>query len=434
MAALRRLDLCALLDKATAATPSFPAGARPSMRQPFECWMGDLVFVTAIGFGQRNRISSSTRTIGAALAYVHQDVGCEIALPVSFKMALQFNQVVSKDGCGELTKLVASAAKVLANPDAVRAKPAWDACSALAATLDAEADKTKLVGNTAADCTDFAAEPTPVGISFAAFPGPSAESRTAKIGGTRVSIDEDADLCDIYWRQRPFDSRYAAAPDFQVLASSQAFGTTKADCDRSTALAEKLMEVLEKPPPTDTAPQRPLLYRPDEPDSPYLGACNYVDDPDPKGCQPYVEVPVPGAPAEIPDAVTDDADVQCALSVKAVGTRFGAGLTPVADSNNGTRCFFVEPQRRLQLTFSVSYGKVTDESDGKAVTVAGHPGYLWTDPDSFRYELSTTTELRGEATMTLVVAAGPATDAGPPKDADRKAQAALTDIVRAYFS
>jgi hypothetical protein len=122
------------------------------------------------------------------------------------------------------------------------------------------------------------------------------------------------------------------------------------------------------------------------------------------------------------------------LSARAVGAHFGTGLLPVAASDTGTRCVFVEPQRRVQLTFSVSLGKVSNESDGEPVTIAGHPGYLATDRSSFRFDLSSTSEPDGKGTLTLVVAAGPAVATGPPSGAQAKAEAVLADVVESHFS
>lgn len=430
-AALRQLDLCGLLDKANAASRAITTNTRPRRNNPFLCELTgsrSVVTTNAAPFDHQRRISSSTRTIGGAKAYVRPDSRCTISLPVSFTTALQFAQLPSNDDCGELTKLVGAAVKVLANPDSVRTTPAWTACAALAGALDEEPDKAKLVGYGPDTCMNPVDKADSVSIAIAQeLPPPSTKPRTTTIGRTRVSVYKLDDTCEAFWRQRSFDSRYAAKPDYQVQAVA-------VDCDQATALAESLMGVLAKPPTIDTAPQRPLLYRPDEPDNPYPGACASVDEIDPRRCEPYVEAPVPGKPAEIVRAAADDADVQCAMSAKAIGARFGAELTPVADSDNGTRCFFVEPQRQLQLTFSVAPGMVTNDLDGKSVTIAARPGYVSTDTKSFQYELSTTSELLGEAAVTLAVSGGPATEKGPPADADAKARSVLADIVRAYFS
>lgn len=429
-AALGELDLCALLDKANAASRAVPTNLRPQRNTPLFCDLEGTrsVVSAAVGsFDHERRISSLTRTIGGAKAYVRQDSRCTISLPVSFKSAIQFTQFPPND-CRELTKLVGAAVKVLANPDAVRTTPAWTACAALAAALDEEPDKAKLVSTGSGTCMNPVDKADSVSITVAHdFPPPSVKPRTMTIGRTRVSVYELDDTCEVFWRQRSFDSRYADKPDYQVQAVA-------VDCDQATALAESLIGVLAKPPTTDAAPQRPLLYRPDEPDNPYPGACAFVDELDPRKCEPYVEVPVPGKPAEIVRAAAADADVQCAMSAKAIGARFGAELTPVADSDNGTRCFFVEPQRQLQLTFSVAPGPVPNNPDGKPVTIAARSGYISTDTKSFQYELSTTSELLGDATIRLIVSGGPATEKGPPADADGKAQAVLADMVGAYFS
>ncbi|HEX6356018.1 hypothetical protein [Actinophytocola sp.] len=423
LAAVRQLDLCALLDKAKTVGPF--AGARPVARQPFECTLtgaAGLVTVTAIGIGHQNRIESAIRTIGGAKAYVKEGGGCYVSLPVSFTTALEFSQAPAP-GCADVTTLAAAAADALADPDSLQTKPVWDACTALADALDA--DETKLSGNGLADCTSA---PATASISFVDDLPPSDEQQPTQttIGGTQVRVYDEED-CVVSWRQEPFDVRYASTPDYPVVVRTP-------DCDTSKDLAESLMAVLEKAPPSDVAPQRPLLYRPDELDSPYPGACAYVDELDPNRCEPYVEVMVPDDPAEILRAANDDADVQCAMAVRSVGTRFGSKLVPVADSEAGTRCFFVEPERRLQLTFSLSHGKVVNDFDGKPVTIAGHPGFVTTDKASITYELSTATKLDGEGTVALSVSAGPATAEVLAPGTDENAESVLTDVLREYFS
>lgn len=428
LAAVRQLDLCALLNRVKVAGP-FPS-AVSVMRQPFECVLtggAGHVAVTVVGFGHQTRVESAARTVGGAKAYVKQGGGCHVYLPLSFTTALEFAQAPVSD-CADVTALADAAATVLAKPDTVRAEPVWDACTALAEALDA--GTAKLSGNGPADCTNHSREPTAASVSFADDLPPSDEERTPRpttIGGTQARVYEEEGNCEVHWRQRLFDGPYATTPDHQVVVRTP-------DCDTSQDLAESLTAVLEKPPPTDVAPQRPLLYGPDEPDSPYPGACAHVDEPDPDRCEPYAEVAVPGDPAAILRAATDDAHVQCALAVRPVGAAFGTELAPVADSAAGTRCLFVEPERRLRLTFSVSHGRVVDDSDGEPVTVAGHPGYRTTDATSLTYDLSTATRLDGEGTVTLTVATGPANAGTLAPGTDGKAESVLADVLREHFS
>jgi hypothetical protein len=421
LAAVRQLDLCALLDRAKAGGAF--AGGRPVARRPFECVLSgaaDLVAVSVTGIGHRTRVESVTRAVGGAKAYVEQGGGCYVHLPVSFTTALRFSQVPASN-CESLTGLAGAAVAALADPDAFRAEAVWDACTALADALDA--DEAALSGNGPADCTSR--EPK-ASISFADDHPPSGEQQTS-VGDTRVRVFEEAENCAVYWRQGPFDVRYAATTDYQVVVRTS-------DCDGATDLAESLMAVLEEAPPDSVAAQRQLLYQPDEPDSPYPGACAYVDELDPKRCAPYVEVAVPDGTAAVLGAATDDADVQCALAVRAVGAGFGSELVPVADSGAGNRCFFVEPKRQVQLTFSLAYGRVVDQFGGEPVTVAGHPGFVTSDSTSITYDLSTGTELDGEGNVTLRVSAGPANAGHLAPGTGGKAESTLADILRRYFS
>ncbi|HEY0448182.1 hypothetical protein [Actinophytocola sp.] len=436
LAALRRLDLCALLDKAMAATPQFPPDAEPTAHQPFQCRLDGMahpVTAAAVTMIHDTRLSLPVRAIGGAKAYVDQGTStCDVFLPVSFELAIQFSQMPqgqpNDETCRVVTTLATASAAALADPTAVQIEPRWDACSVLRDALGSEADEAKLVGNTFDDCTDFSHQPIPASISFADDFISTGQPRTETIGGKQVRIYAQDGSCDIYWRQGPFSSKYATEPDYQVLAITP-------DCDRSKALAESLMTVLGTAPPADVAPQRPLLYTPDEPDSPYPGACAYVDVSDPKRCKPYAEVPVPADPAKIPAAALADADVLCAVAVDAVATYFGTRLRPVAVSDAGTDCYFVEPERQIHLGFTIDGGPPRRDPGDRQASVAGHPGYVAADASQHEYRLSTSSKLDGHGTVTLAVTTGPVNSRSPlPTGTDKKTKAVLADILRTYFS
>lgn len=407
LAALRRVDLCEVL----AASSGLPAGAQPRAPRPFGCVVGS-ISVTVVGFGHQERLSVPTQVVGDAKAYVQAD-GCRVFLPVSFELAIEFSQPPGT--CQGLTELAAAAVTVLADPEAARVAPRWDACSVLGEALDTR-DRPKLAGNGLDDCTDHT---TGRSISFADDLVSTGEPRTATIGGKQVRIYEQDTSCDVYWRQGPFASRFA--PDYQVVAVAR-------DCDGSTALAESVMAVLAEPPPSGAEPQQPLFYAPDEPDSPWPGACAYAEGVSRPGrCEPHREVPVPDDIAK-----SFDAQVMCAVAVDAVGEHFGTQLLPVAVTDSGVNdCYFVEPERTIQLQFVVKSGPLSREPDDRDVTIAGHPGYV----TGHRYRLSTSRETDTQATVRLTVLTGPVVPADTPLPAgtDEKAEAVLADVLEKYF-
>ena len=410
LAALRQIDLCEVL----AAAPDLPAGAEPRASRPFGCGAGG-ISVKVVGFAHQTRLSLPTQAVGNVKAYVQAD-GCRVFLPVSFGLAIEFSQTPGP--CQVVTGLAASAVTVLADPETARVDPRWDACTALGEALDPE-DRSKLVGNGLDDCTDHTARRS---ISFADDLISEGEPRTATIGGKQVRIYEQDTSCDVYWRQGPFTSRFAPTPDYQVVAVAP-------DCDRSTALAESVMKVLAEPPPTGVAPQQPLFYAPDEPDSPWPGACAYAEGVSRPGrCAPHRAVPVPDDIAR-----SFDAQVMCAVAVDAVGEHFGTRLRPVAVTDSGVNdCYFVEPERTIQLQFVVKTGPLSREPDDRDVTIAGHPGYV----AGHRYRLSTSREADTQATVRLTVLTGPVVSADTPlpADTDEKAEAVLADVLAKYFS
>jgi hypothetical protein len=412
LAALRRIDLCEVLAAAMSETPGLPAGAEPRARQPFAC-VADGISAKAVSSTHETRLSLPSQDIGGARAYVREERdGCAVLLPVSFELAVEFSQVPGT--CQVVTGLTAAAVSVLADPEAARVDPRWDACTVLAEALGPDTDRAKLAGPGLDDCTDFSEAPSQASISFADGLPPAGQPRTATIGDTQVQIYEQETSCDLYWRQGP-------TPDHQVLVVTP-------DCDRSTALAESVLNVLAGQPPTDAQPQWPLFYARDEPDSPLPGACAYVDGVSAPGrCEPYREAPVPD---DIP--ASGDANVMCAVAVDAVAEQFGTRLRPVAVTDAGIDdCYFAAPERSIQLEFTVKPGPAAREPGDREVAIAGHSGFVVASGGSYRYQLSASRT----ATVRLTVRTGPviAADTPLPAGTDKKAEAVLTDVLREYF-
>lgn len=432
---LRRIDLCEVLDAAMTATSVLPAGARPRARQPFACvveGLPDPVSARVVSLTHKTRLSLPARAIGGAKAYVRGDRGaCTVYLPVSFELAVELSRRTDEaEPCRTVAELAAASVTVLADPDAARVDPRWDACTALAEAL--EPDRSELVGNELDDCADLS-DPARrmASISFAAGPPPTGRPRTATVGGTPVQVYEGDRTCEVHWRQKPLTSRFAPAPDYPVLL-------TTLDCARSTALAESVMKVLAEPAPAGGEARSPMFYAPDEPDSPLPGACAHVEGVSAPGrCEPYREVPVP-------DDVTDamhDANAMCAVSAEVVGEHFGSRLRPAAVTDAGIDdCYFAEPERTIQVEFAVKAGPARPEPGDREVTIAGRPGFVTAGGGHYRYRLSTSSAADGDAadgdpTVELRVRTGPVASAATtlPAGTDRKAEAVLADVLREHF-
>lgn len=125
-----------------------------------------------------------------------------------------------------------------------------------------------------------------------------------------------------------------------------------------------------------------------------------------------------------------------AVALDTVAATFGEGLRPATLPTPSPRCYFVEPERRIQVRFAISGGRTTGDSENKPVTIAGHPGYVTLTPSFISYTVSTTLTVDGDSALELTVATGPliAYDTPLPPGSDKKAESAITDIVRAHFS
>jgi hypothetical protein len=193
------------------------------------------------------------------------------------------------------------------------------------------------------------------------------------------------------------------------------------------------MTVLASPPP-DGASQDPLLYGPDEPDTPFPGACANLDPKVAEHCRPHTDTRVPD------DVLHADADTQCAVARNAVAKHLGASLVPVAvDDGELASCYFVEPERQVQIRFRVE----ADPIDGipevftvREAEIAGHPGYVEDAPDqkAYRVWVAVSNDPREGGGLSLTIDAGPARrDGQPPADASAKAESIVADVLAAYF-
>jgi hypothetical protein len=409
------MDLCAVIEAATTEAPR--------ARQPMACEVGDSANVTVVPLGHEERVTLPGRVVGGAKAYVDQEsTRCSVLLPISFELAVSFSHTES---CDAATELAAASAAVLADPDSVPAEPRWDPCTVLAEALDPAPDWSRLfLGTESGICQYLGVPPEQEAmLSFADLP-PTTPPRTATIGGTEVQVFEGGDNCAVYWRQRPFPSRFAQTPDYPVLVFST-------NCGYSTALAGSAIQVLSGSPPAGGTPAHPLLYTPDEPDGPFLGECAAIaDDDDARECEPSRETPIPDDLTTAPNA-----QVMCAVAAKAVGEHFGDRLRPVAVSTGTGSCHFVEWERTIVVTFAITPDRVASESGDREVVIDRHPGAVTVTASSVHYRISTTDNVDRDGAVELTVGTGPvvAPDTPLPAGTDTKAEAVLADILETYF-
>lgn len=263
LAALARIDMCAVLGSAVAGTPRAPRPSTCEISQPNG---GSFrLRVEPLSTTQRQRFPS--RALGGAKAYV-EDFGnsCAIRFPVSFNLALTIDvhhaaQNKPADPC-EVAE-TATVATTLADPAAARTNTRWEACAALESVPGIDTYGPDPMA-TMDRCTKRSSV---VVLSFKySTPGSTIDGwQRGTVGGVEVwTLDErgaDPPGCTVEWSQGPAASRYAD-DGAQLVASLRA-----PDCGQLTPLVEPLITTLRQPPP-DVEPQRPLLYRPDEPDSP----------------------------------------------------------------------------------------------------------------------------------------------------------------------
>ena len=421
LAALRQLDFCAVL---TAAQPA--SAAKPVASEPFSCGIeGGSVGVVQMGFDSRLKLPM--RAFGGAKAYVDfsKSDRCQVDLPISFELVLEFDVDRTGAGCGRhVDEFVAAAVEALGDPATVSADAKWDACSALDEALgDAETDAlipaSAFVGGA---CERW--EPSLAQLDFGYTNPIIGDSRTATVGGVPVAVQEDdstgQNACWMAWRSGPTD---------------QWVGVAAAGCAETKTLAASVMKVLATAPPR-VEPQQPLLYGADEPDSPFRGACAHLEPNLAKRCAPFEEVPVPEGKDAILRAAEADADVHCAVARDAIAEHFGARLVPVTIDDGD--CYFVEPERQVQIRFQLasdSIGGVPDVFKVHDARIAGHPGYIADGQRAYEVWVAMSDDPGENGSVELSVDGGPASrNAGPPDDAKTKVDRTINDILRRYTS
>jgi hypothetical protein len=411
--ALRRLDMCALLGTVVPETTVAATLGPSSCQSP-----GLDVEVTVLRTDER--LGFPSRIVNGAKVYLWEGAaGCTTWLPVSFRLAIQFRGAQT---CDELAGHLAPAVAALTDPAAVEATPRWETCAALRTVAGTDADRVDNL-DSCADKKSFVV--LALKYSVPAVSPPSGW-RTEDVDGVEVSTNDDRDpespSCTAEWVVGPAVTSHA---DNDLMAQVRGV-----DCGRVTPLVAPLVAALRTPPGAGS-PRRPLLYGPGESDSPYPGACSYVDTP--SACVPYTRTPLPPAGELLS---TKDPDVSCTVAADAVTTGFGAEMKPVITSDT---CSFVSPERLVQVTFEIWQEALAAEANsrGERVTIAGHPGFVTRSTDRrnpHEVLLAATTSPDQPGTLRLTVQAGPvATELLPPAVID-KVEPTLAAIVGRYFS
>jgi hypothetical protein len=433
LAALRGLDPCELLRTAARATPGYPRNVRLTATRPTSCVVGGdpaadvpTVAVQVDELATDKRVTLASATLGGAKGHLEQRAVCDVYLPVSFRLALRFTVDGPADPCERGTPLVEAAARVLAGPRAARTTPRWDACLLLGVATGGTATEEK--GGLVTDgcrTTDAAME---VELGYAT----TASGTPDRIGSTDVRL-RPGTPCEVTWAAGPPAERSPDALAATVRAPS---------CPAAKQLAGAAITALAKPPTTDVSPQWPLLYGPDESDTPLPGACGFAVPGYENGeyeetCEPYVEVPVPSGRAEILRAAAADLNVTCALAANAVADEFGEQLAPVTMTGKATReCLFVEPPHRYQLAVELSPGPL--RGDGRRVDVAGHRAVADCESESVtcRITVAASTNPDDAGTLDLEIRKRPGAefvDETLSPDIQDKAERVLAGVLRTHF-
>lgn len=372
LAALRKLDACALLGPAPGRTPIGPHGCGTAARLSVR--LG-----AALPMEARDKLELSV--IGGAKAYRNLPLwtdACEVYLPVSFTQAIRITGKEKPKGCAATEKAAATAVRVLAKPVAIPVIPAaarWDACTVLGHVLGASAGKLAPGEAGLDDCEQVPANPSDMAavdrVATLSFRyGPLLRYRdTESLGGRKIhALDAGGNGCRVTWNQGS-----SGAKNLEREIELRA-----ANCSEAKRLAVATMKTLSTAPPAGPGFAGALTYGVIEPDSPRAGGCGNL--PVKPACEPYHPVDVPsGGAVEVMRQVDADPNVLCAIAVDMVWDRLGPRFQPVTRIGVDERtpeCVFVEPSRELQVTVGLTDGWKRPPAGPEAKEFSGRPGVV----------------------------------------------------------
>lgn len=368
VAALRDIDACQLLDPAAAKgigmakQTLIPKGAHscvitqeddPLFADGIEAKVGE-------DFDFIRKYDSASLTLGGARAYQSESAGdCEIALPVSFQLAINFKGDTGYT-CDRMRPVVEAAAKKLANPDALRVDPAkrpfaeWDGCLAIGNAMGKQQAqgytfKPDGIYDPLSGCSFGKDDPKSSEPDYELEgrydlwdPDPEFDTMTS-VGGKTAITDDIAGDCQLEWAQGP-----TGAPEGQ---ETLVFKLRAGDCAQTKALAERFIATIASKPNDPTRPQRPLLYGKQENDTGAPGACQDFSQGKDEACQPAQLVRIPEDKQSVLAGANRDRNVNCSLFADAIKREFGPELRPITWASH---CVFVQPSHELEITVDVS--------------------------------------------------------------------------------
>ncbi|QUQ67694.1 DUF3558 family protein [Kutzneria sp. CA-103260] len=385
--AMRQLDACALLDGPGMAAAGLPGNAKQTPIAPHSCsftvdrtFNDNVEVIVGDDWSFGAAYQEAPLTIGGAKAYLHDltlsgHSSCQVDIPVSFAMAVQVRAepgYQSKtNSCDQAKAAATTVVAKLGNPDAVtvaasRPLANWDGCSLLTKALgDLDPKKVKLDHGDALapldgcsakreDSKDSSTDLGRVDLKYDSDPLTGANRKPQQVGDKTANVYDGGNFCDVSWGLGPSGSP-------EKLSNTTVVSVQLKDCDSAKALAVKIQQALAGPAPSGGKPQRPLLYRPNEPDNDGVGGCLDFSVHD-GNCVPYQPFALPASFNDWFRASDAQPSIGCAIATDAVKEVFGDSYHAVVW---GQHCFFVEPTHALTITIDVAtvYSPVRYGSD-----------------------------------------------------------------------
>lgn len=381
-AALLQLDPCALLD-AVARDAGLPPDAQRSAETAATCDYLSAEGKTLVAVHFANRFDELVRYNAAEFpvdgwkAYREEVTqgGCAVTFPVSFTRGVTV--IAGEPLCPTMEPLAAAAAAALGAPDALaRNGRGWTACILLAVAVERQVDEWR--DSDTESCADDLRT-----LRFRIDDGYS--GGTSTINGQAVAVTPPnpslgGDKCAVSW----------PVPDG---APNEIVEVSAADCPTAERFAGQVIDVIDTP--ERAKPQRPLLYRENEPDLPAIGACAHYSG-DTTTCLPAEAAAAPESGDDLL-AEAGNAALVCAATTDAVHDAFGKAMSPVVIKDaDGERCVFVTPTHRVELVLTVHDSSLEDvtPSWAESTSIAGHPATATSQEavvDTSHYELAVAT-------------------------------------------
>ncbi|MDN5856764.1 MAG: hypothetical protein L0K86_28805, partial [Actinomycetia bacterium] len=465
--ALGRLDACALIDPRGVDVKRFSASSELEAQSPHSCAVTngeyeDVSVTLGVELSTEDRFTNKVTSLGGAKAYIlgaDKNTFCRVALPVSFTHTIEFrgsSSGVDSHACATVKSFAAAAAERLDDPDSVelgRDRARQTACNILRPAIDLKRgteirygsdflsgmDRCEAWESPKAD--DMFVPVSPNAYLSIEYGEPTAdyyEEDFGTIAGRQIHGDSSAG-CVLAWDERKPPSSVADGDVAQFRVSSTS-------CKKSERLVSDITTVIDQDRVKSSgAPQRPVLYEPDEADSPAVGACADISTFEESDCEPYADADAPSTGEQTIDEAAADPNVNCAIAQDAVQEHFGADMRPVtavygADASGKPRyaCGFVEESHALQVWVVASEDPM-NQTPGSEID--GHPTHdVTTVSEGTRQMWVALDDPERPGHLFAEVRVLPSRDHGMYSDSPvnekplEKLDEAMTDIVSAHFS